>query len=131
MFSDAISSISSRWRPSSLRIAWAISGSVCSTEAVKKSLLWPVEALVTDMRFPLVARWRRDGGFVEAAGAPTLRARIYGRLQAIAYRRLSAKDWRKRPHKPATSSATGAPRGGVAQARRDPRPHRPPMAAPV
>src|SRR6202163_400477 len=35
MFSDAISSISCCWRPSSLRIASAISGSACSREAVK------------------------------------------------------------------------------------------------
>src|SRR5438874_4953181 len=35
MFSDAISSISWRWRPSSPRIAAAISGSACSSPAVK------------------------------------------------------------------------------------------------
>src|SRR5450631_1888143 len=35
MFSDAISSISWRWRPSSPRIAAAISGSACSRVAVK------------------------------------------------------------------------------------------------
>src|SRR5665811_109096 len=35
MFSDAISSISWRWRPSSPRIAAAISGSACSSVAVK------------------------------------------------------------------------------------------------
>jgi hypothetical protein len=33
-FSEAISSISSRWRPSSSRIASAISGSVSASEAV-------------------------------------------------------------------------------------------------
>src|ERR1700726_2856970 len=35
MFSEAISSISWRWRPSSPRIAAAISGSACSSVAVK------------------------------------------------------------------------------------------------
>src|SRR5712671_7621320 len=35
MFSDAISSISWRWRPSSPLIAAAISGSACSSVAVK------------------------------------------------------------------------------------------------
>src|ERR1700682_3597911 len=35
MFSEEISSISCRWRPSSPRIAAAISGSACSTVAVK------------------------------------------------------------------------------------------------
>src|SRR5260370_17482704 len=35
MFSDAISSISWRWRPSSRLIAAAISGSACSSVAVK------------------------------------------------------------------------------------------------
>src|SRR5258708_3037137 len=36
MFSDAISSISSRWRPSSRRTTSAISGSVSASEAVNR-----------------------------------------------------------------------------------------------
>src|ERR1700688_1877300 len=44
MFSDAISSISWRWRPSSPRIAAAISGSACSSVAVKNE--WGAEAVL-------------------------------------------------------------------------------------
>src|SRR5271165_4674852 len=38
MFSDAMSSISSRWRPSSRRTASAISGSLSASDAEKKRL---------------------------------------------------------------------------------------------
>jgi hypothetical protein len=52
MFSDAISSISSRWRPSSRRIASATSGSVSASEAVKReSATAFAELSVTDIGF--------------------------------------------------------------------------------
>src|SRR6266568_374881 len=59
MFSEAISSISSRWRPSSRRTASAISGSVSASEAVNR---------VADRA------WAGDGSVIEftlaSAGSP-------------------------------------------------------------
>ena len=52
MFSDAISSILSRWRPSSSSIASAISGSVSASEAVKKPSSAALELCDTDMVAP-------------------------------------------------------------------------------
>src|SRR5688572_604363 len=58
MFSEAISSISWRWRPSSPRIAAAISGSACSRVAVKNEsgaeavLLEALEELIGEISPP-------------------------------------------------------------------------------
>src|SRR5262245_40408801 len=60
MFSEAISSISSRWRESSLSIRSAISASACAREAEKNASSCAVRAAasVGDIRGSLHCTWR-------------------------------------------------------------------------
>src|SRR2546423_12308524 len=82
MFSDAISSISLRWRPSSLAITSAISGSACAKVAEKNGSSPAAAALVADIQQLLESTIARA---------------------AIAYRLQTAKTWATGQIKPTTS----------------------------
>src|SRR3954464_5195500 len=107
MFSEAISSISWRWRPSSPRIAAATSGSACSSVAVKNESgaeavpeeAWAEEAWAEEA-------WAEEawaGGFIAISPPPQAlsqaggRSKVGGRSGAggIAYRPPGAKDLRR------------------------------------
>src|SRR5690349_14795883 len=83
MFSEAISSISSRWRPSSLPIASAISGSDSASEAEKKVSRSAAAFGLRDIHALLGPRCNgaeRGNGLLDAA-------------EGVAYRPYSAKAW--------------------------------------
>src|SRR6185295_4283983 len=86
MFSDAISSISWRWRPSSPRIAAAISGSASAREAVKNEA--GAEAVLAELA----------GGFIgeispppQAQGCGRSKVAVESGVRRLAYRGQQAK----------------------------------------